>query len=79
MISSHAICDQCEKKLIPIGEVGMTEDFLTDSGWVVLKWTEGAGEDPVDEAQDFCSFACAGEWCADEVAGKHVREKEETA
>ena len=78
MISSHAICDQCERKLIPRDTENMTEDYLAACGWVVVRWTEGQDDESwVDEAQDFCSFACAGAWCTDEVAGKHVREKEE--
>jgi len=68
MISSHARCDQCEKPLIPLDDEGVTEEFILDSGWVVLSWVEGDEEDRVDVNKDFCSFVCASHWCENEVA-----------
>jgi hypothetical protein len=66
-ISSHARCDNCERKLIPLDDVTVSEDYLMDSGWVCVKWTEGDEDSRMDETKDFCGFACAGRWCAKEA------------
>ena len=69
-IHSHARCDQCEKALIPLDDDGLTEDYLLDTGWVVIKWIEGDEEDRVEVSKDFCGFVCASHWTAHEVAAQ---------
>lgn len=77
MISSHAVCDHCERKLVPLDAETIAEDYLLESGWVCVKWTEGDEDGRVDETKDFCSFRCAGQWSlmqAEEPAEKTTRD-----
>lgn len=76
MIHSHARCDRCEKNLIPLGDEGVTEDYLLDAGWIVLKWTEGDEDERVEENRDFCSLMCAARWCAEEAGTQAGRADE---
>ena len=76
MIHSHARCDRCEKNLIPLGEEAVTEDFLLDAGWIVVKWIEAEGvegDDGIEANRDFCSLICAARWCAEEAGAQAGR------
>jgi hypothetical protein len=63
MIHSHAKCDfePCGRVAFPDDEGDVLDDaYLSELGWVSLKWSEGDEEERVDETRDFCSFACPG-------------------
>ena len=70
MIHSHARCDRCEKNLIPLGEEGVTEDYVLDAGWIVVHWVEEGEEESIDQSRDFCSMACASRWMDERVKGE---------
>ena len=63
-IPSHGLCDQCEKKMIPLDDRGVTEETLLEAGWVTVSWSEEDEEGFLDKVRDFCSFECAGKWCS---------------
>jgi hypothetical protein len=78
-IHSHARCDQCEKPLIPLGDESVSEDYVLDSGWIVVHWVEGDEDERVDVSKDFCTFGCASNWIANEVAGQTERKTDDRA
>ena len=77
-IPSHGLCDQCEKKMVPLDGM-VTEDALLAAGWIVVTWLEVESVDDdglveaVDVNKDFCSMKCAAHWFVDESDGSHAR------